>query len=270
VRFGSRKQAEGQRLGVLGQDQASEPVTAGHNDEAARRARQQRADLPNVAGVVEQHEHPPAGQEAAVQADLRVEARRDARPRHHERVEEAAYRVGRLDRQSGRVETPQVDVELPIGKPVSRPVGRVHGQGGLADPGRSVDDHDHDRAIGLGGLISQVDQHGEFSLTSGEMAGGQRQLPRHDLGRLIRGAIGGSAGPGGQPRRRHGARAAAAGDRRRAAEFLDPVSGRGQCALFGRRGTEYPDQGIEPVGRRQHLTGEVLPDDRVRPPGLGG
>jgi hypothetical protein len=67
-----------------------------------------------------------------------------------------------------------------------------------------------------------------------------------------------------------GARAAAAGDRRRAAEFLDPISGRGQCALFGRRGTEYPDQGIEPVGRRQHLTGEVLPDDRVRPPGLGG
>ena len=88
-----------QRVGAVGGDQAGQLVAAGDHDQAARRAGQQRADLLGVAGVVQHDQHPPAGEQAAVQ-------RRPARPRpagircgrHAERVEEAAERLGRAHR----------------------------------------------------------------------------------------------------------------------------------------------------------------------------
>src|SRR5581483_4430333 len=47
--------------------------------------------------------------------------------------------------------------------------------------------------------------------------------------------------------------------------LLDPVAGGGERALFGGAGAEQGNQGVEPVCWWQHLTGEILPDDPVRP-----
>ena len=127
-----------QRVGALGGDQAGELVAAGHHHQAARRAGQQRADLVGVAGVVEHDQHPPAGQQAAVQA--RPAPSRPAGIRcggtpsasRNPRTASAGSSAA-----PGRVEAAQVDVELAVGEPVGDPVRPVHGQGGLADAGRA-------------------------------------------------------------------------------------------------------------------------------------
>jgi dimethylglycine dehydrogenase len=53
-------------MGALGGDQAGQLVAAGDQYGAARRARQQRTDLVGIAGVVENENHPPAGDGAAI------------------------------------------------------------------------------------------------------------------------------------------------------------------------------------------------------------
>jgi hypothetical protein len=57
---------------------------------------------------------------------------------------------------------------------------------------------------------------------------------------------------------------------RLAAQILDPISSRGQCALLGLRGTEEADQRIKPVRRRKYAASKILADTCVRPPGLVG
>src|SRR5690606_7122444 len=47
--------------------QAGQPAPAGHQHHRFRVPRQQRVDLLGVAGVVEQHQHPAAGQQGPVQ-----------------------------------------------------------------------------------------------------------------------------------------------------------------------------------------------------------
>jgi hypothetical protein len=57
---------------------------------AGEAARQQGADLVGVAGVVQHHQHPPVGQQAAIQRCLGIQAERDPLRRDLEGVHESA------------------------------------------------------------------------------------------------------------------------------------------------------------------------------------
>jgi hypothetical protein len=94
---------EGDAGSALGRDQADDLVPAGHQSEAARCARQQRAHLVGVARVVQHDEDPRAGEQAAVERGLPVEAGRDPGRHHEQRVQEAAHRgrPGRRDAPTG-------------------------------------------------------------------------------------------------------------------------------------------------------------------------
>jgi hypothetical protein len=89
-RLRRRQQVQGDRMGTLGRDQAGELVAAGHQRQAPRRGREQRADLIRIPGVVQHDQHPPAGEQAPVEADLPREARRLAIGRHPQRLQESA------------------------------------------------------------------------------------------------------------------------------------------------------------------------------------
>src|SRR6266511_2326518 len=67
--LGGGEQAERDRVGAVAGDQAGEPVAAGHQRQAAHGSRQQRADLFDVAGVVEHDQHPAPGEQAAIEVD---------------------------------------------------------------------------------------------------------------------------------------------------------------------------------------------------------
>ena len=92
LRLGVGEHIQGERERALGGDQAGELVAAGHDDQAAGAGRQQRADLVDVPGVIQQHQHPLAGQQAAVQARLRVQAGGDPGRRHGQGVQEEPER----------------------------------------------------------------------------------------------------------------------------------------------------------------------------------
>ena len=117
----------------------------------------------------------------------------------------------------------------------------VHGEGGLAEAGGTVDPRDDDGTPA--GLVEQRVQRVDLAGPTGEVAGGGRQLSRYHRG---------GGGPAGAPR------------------VGDPVPRGGQRALFGRARAEQPDQRVEPLGRRQDLPREVVRDGPVRPAGLGG
>jgi len=113
--FAGGEQVQCHRAGRLGGDQAGELAAAGDDDHAAGRAAQQRPDLGGVPGVVQHHQHPPAGQQAAVQSRLGIQADRDPPGRHLEGIQETPHRLGRARRRLGRIEPAQVHVQLPVG-----------------------------------------------------------------------------------------------------------------------------------------------------------
>jgi hypothetical protein len=123
----------------------------------------------------------------------------------------------------------------------------MYGQRGLADSGRATDRRHHYGRGGRGTAEQRVEL-GELAGTTGEPDDRGGELPRHC-----------PAVPG-----------LAAGRWRAAALFLDPVPGCRKTALFGRGGAEQSDEYVEPIGGWQHVAGEVLADDPVRPSGLGG
>jgi hypothetical protein len=84
-------------------DQARQVVAAGDEYHGGGRAGQQRTHLGGVPGVVEQQQHPPAGELAAVQRGLRVRVGRDPRRRYAQRVEEAPHHRWGFQR-AGRIE----------------------------------------------------------------------------------------------------------------------------------------------------------------------
>ncbi len=59
-----RQQVDGERMRPVRHHQPGEVIAAGHHDQAAGRPGQQRGHLGGVAGVVEQHQHAPPGQQA--------------------------------------------------------------------------------------------------------------------------------------------------------------------------------------------------------------
>ena len=85
---------EGYRMRALRGNQAGQPVTAGDQGQAPWATWQQWPHLIRVARVVQHDEHPPAGQQAAVQAGLGLRARRDPLRRYSEGAEKALDCLG--------------------------------------------------------------------------------------------------------------------------------------------------------------------------------
>jgi hypothetical protein len=146
-------------------DEAGEPVAAGDDDRAVRGAGQQRPHLLGVSRVVQYDQHPPIGQQVAVERELVVDPRRQIRRRHAERREQAAHRVSPAQRRATRVEAAEAQVELPVRELVRDRVFDPDGKRRLADAGRTG--HGQHR-----GLVRDVQQGsagaGEFLGTPDE------------------------------------------------------------------------------------------------------
>ncbi|WP_440900759.1 hypothetical protein [Actinosynnema sp.] len=136
LRLGEHVQHEAVRA-VAGH-QAGEPAATGDHDQAARRARQQRADLRDVGGVVEQHEHAAAREHRAVGGGPALQVGGHRLAGVAQGPQEVVERVRGRDRRAGVVAA-QVDVELAVREGGGHPVRPVHGERGLADPGGAGD-----------------------------------------------------------------------------------------------------------------------------------
>lgn len=126
------------RAGQAG-DQPGQLTSAGHQHEAAWTSWQERAHLLFVFGIVKQHEHAPARQDAAIQASLSVDACRNSFGRDAKGFQEATYRRRRGHRLSRGVKPAQVQIELPVREPVRYLMSPLHRERGLADPGGAGD-----------------------------------------------------------------------------------------------------------------------------------
>ena len=174
--LGIGEHIHGQHAGAVGGDQPGQLTAAGHQDQAAGRAGEQGPYLRDVARVVQQDQHPPAGQQAAVQPGLSLRGGRNLRSGHAQRVQEPADRVGRQQRSTRRVVAAQVHVQLAVGKPLRDLVGPVHRQRRLAHPGRAVDRADHHRRREFR-PVQQLGQHGQRAGPAGEVRHGRGQFP---------------------------------------------------------------------------------------------
>ena len=76
------KRAQPQRPGSFGGGEPGQRGPAGHDGQAPRAAGQQRPHLRGVTGVIQNDQHPPPGQHAAVQPEPRWRLRRDLRRGH--------------------------------------------------------------------------------------------------------------------------------------------------------------------------------------------
>ena len=144
------------------------------------RARQQRADLLGVAGVVEHHEHPPAGQHAAVQRGLRVEVGRDPLTGHAERLQQSP-RIA----SAGSITAPlgsnprRFTYSWPSGNRSADPVRPVHRQRRLADAGGAGDRADHHGGrLPVHGTVQRGREPVEVGLPAGEPGDVGRELGR--------------------------------------------------------------------------------------------
>jgi hypothetical protein len=173
------EQAQRERVGAIGGDQAGELVAAGDQDQAAGGAGQQGADLVGVAGVVQQHQHALARQQAAVQTHSRLRADRDSLGRDLQRVQKPPDRFGGFRRMTRRVEAAQVGIELAVGEQVGHPVGPVHRERGLADAGRAGDRGDHYRPPRSMPVAEQAVQRLQLRVPPDEPVDAGGKLPRH-------------------------------------------------------------------------------------------
>ena len=170
-------------MSAFGGDQTGEVVAAGHHGQAARRSGQQRADLLDVPRIVQHHQDPPAREQAAVEPGLAWQVRRNPGNRHPERLQESAYRLAGIQRLPAWIESFQVDVQLPVGKPRGHPVRPVHGQCGLARPGGTRQRrYDHRARPGGAGLVRHREKRvkaGQLRAAAGEGRQRRRQLRRY-------------------------------------------------------------------------------------------
>ena len=150
VGLGVAEHVERERHRALGGHQPGHLVAAGHHDQGAGRAGQQRPDLSHVARVVQDDQHPLAVQQAAEQRGPAVDVGRDPVRRHAQRVEEEPQRLGWLKRQGGRIQAAQVDEELAIGEPPGDLAAEPDGECGLPRSRRARDDHDRHGLVGPG------------------------------------------------------------------------------------------------------------------------
>lgn len=85
------ERVQGQVTGAVADDQPGEGVAAGYHDGAGVSAREHRGDLVGVGGVVQDDQHPFAGDQAAEQRRLRLWIGGDAAGVDAEGVEEPAH-----------------------------------------------------------------------------------------------------------------------------------------------------------------------------------
>jgi hypothetical protein len=116
-------------------------------------------------GVVQQDQHPPPGQHAAVEPGPRGHAVGDLVGRHLERVEKLDDCRLRSHGNSCRVVSAQVDVQLAVREAPGDPVRPVHGESCLPDAGRAGDHRDRWRPVRR---REQRVQRRQLGLSSGE------------------------------------------------------------------------------------------------------
>jgi hypothetical protein len=176
------EQVQRQRHGAVQGDQAGQLVATGDQHQAPGRAGQQRPHLLGVPGIVQDHQHPPAGQVGAVERDLLVWVRRNLPRGHPQCGQESAHRGHWGQRCAGGVEAAQIDVQLPIGEPAGVQVPPVQGQCGLADPGGTADRRDHhDRRTAHGFQLGAEAAY--LRGAADEVHAGRRKLTWHDTRR---------------------------------------------------------------------------------------
>ncbi|MEK8170719.1 hypothetical protein NKH77_17470 [Streptomyces sp. M19] len=107
--------------------QSRQPVTAGHDGQTTITAGQERTNLADAGGIVEDNENSAVGKQRPIQRGCGIDVRRHGVGGNAECGEKA---VQRLPRGDGflRIVTPQIDVELPVGETVSDPVRPVQGE----------------------------------------------------------------------------------------------------------------------------------------------
>lgn len=93
-------------MGAFGGDQTGKLVAAGHQHQAPRGARQQRAHVVGVTGVVQHDQHPFPSEQAAVEGALGLQSDRDPLWGHSEGVQHPPDRIGRFHHRPSRVEPP--------------------------------------------------------------------------------------------------------------------------------------------------------------------
>jgi hypothetical protein len=179
VGFSVGEQVQGQRHGAVQGDQTGQLVPAGDQDEAAGCAGQQRPHLLGVAGVVQDQQHPTAGQLGAVERELFVRVGRNGLGGHAQCGQESADRGHRRQGCAGGVEAAQVDVQLTVRELLGVLVTPVRGQCGLADASGAADRRDHHQRRAARGVPLGV----EVAYLGGaadEVGAGGRKLAWHE------------------------------------------------------------------------------------------
>jgi len=117
--------------GRRGQTAKARP--ARHDRHRSRRTRQQRLDVLEVAGIVEKHEHPFAGQNRPELRGPGIQRRGDLIGGHPQRGDESSQHHRRSQRRR-IVEAPQIDVQLTVGEPLRDLMSPVQRERRLSDP----------------------------------------------------------------------------------------------------------------------------------------
>ena len=147
--FGVGEHVQHQRPGGLDRRQPGQLTSAGDDDPAGGRPGQQRPHLRGVARVVQQHQHPLAGQQAPVEAQLGLLGLGQLIGPDLQRVQQHANGIGRASRDARRVETAQVHIQLPVGELLGDLMRPLQRERGLPDPRGTADGRDHRGPAGM-------------------------------------------------------------------------------------------------------------------------
>lgn len=149
----------------------------GDQDRRFRGVGQQRTQLGGPGGVVQHDQQLPAPGPLAVEADQLVLVLGGRYVVHGaQRAQQPAQHPGGVP--GSAVRGAQVGVQLPVGEVPLAAVGRVDGEGGLAEPGHSGDQHPAGPPGALPVGSQRTAQQLQFGLTAGEVDGVGRQHGR--------------------------------------------------------------------------------------------
>ena len=175
-----RQQVQVHPLRTVSGHQASQRIAAGHQRHAARSSRQQRPYLPGFAGIIQDDQHPPPGQQAPVPGCALLGLGRDIRPGNAEGTQESGQRVACRHRLT-RTVAAQVHIKLAVREPPGHLVRPLERQRRLPHPSRPADRRDHHRPRRpVRDLVRERAERGQFVFPADEVPRLPRQLPRHD------------------------------------------------------------------------------------------
>jgi hypothetical protein len=165
---GAGEHVEGEGVAVV---QPGEQASARDEHEATGRSREQRLHLLLGGRVVEQDQGLVIGEPAAVQRRAVLGFGRDLLSGYAEGAQHAIERFAGLDRTPTLAVSVQVEVDLLVRVAGRHAVGRLHGEGRLADARHAGDRDDH-QAV----RVADPVQVGEFGLPAGEEGRRPREL----------------------------------------------------------------------------------------------